>query len=65
MPLTEWYEPHLKPVRAGEYEAAVFDCGWLYEWRIFWDGAQWREKPNGEVLANQAQTWRGQVEQAA
>jgi hypothetical protein len=59
MNVTEWYSPGIKPVRVGWFEAAIYDCGWLYEWRIWFDGRLWREGPSGEPLMNQWQTWRG------
>ena len=59
MGTTEWYPPEIKPVRVGWYEAAAHDCGWLYEWRVWWDGRVWRDSPNGWELCNQRQSWRG------
>jgi hypothetical protein len=57
--VTEWFKPPLLPERVGWYEAAIYDAGWIYEWRIFWDGAKWRTQRGGEWLVNQNQTWRG------
>ncbi|QGZ66294.1 hypothetical protein [Paraburkholderia acidisoli] len=57
---TDWYEPNQKPVRVGYYEAEVFDGGWIYEWRMWFDGETWRDCPNGWALANQNVKWRGQ-----
>jgi hypothetical protein len=59
MDLTEWYEPAIKPVRVGWYEASFFDCGWMYEWRVWWDGHIWRASPEGNSLVGQYITWRG------
>jgi hypothetical protein len=63
--VTDWYEPHQKPVRVGWFECSFFDCGWPYEWRVWFDGTVWRDKPGGNSLIDQQQTWRGLTEQTA
>lgn len=60
--VTDWFPASLKPVRVGWFEAQFFDCGWSYEWRVWWDGAVWREKEGGLSLIDQNLTWRGQAE---
>jgi hypothetical protein len=57
--VTDWFKPPIKPVRPGEYEAAEYDCGWLYEWRVWFDGVIWRDRQDGWALTNQNVTWRG------
>lgn len=63
METTDWFPPDIKPVYVGWYEAAIYDAGWIYEWRIWWDGSVWRDRPEGCLIPNQNQTWRGQMEQ--
>lgn len=63
--LTDWFKPPLTPEHVGWYDAHFFDCGWPYEWRIWWNGLQWLDKPDGNSLIEQNQTWRGQTEQTA
>lgn len=61
MTTTDWFHPSTKPVRVGWFEACIFDAGWLYEWRVWWDGAVWRDKEGGLSLIDQNLTWRGQT----
>jgi hypothetical protein len=58
---TDWFLPPLKPVRAGYYESTFFDCGWAYEWKVWWatDRQVWLDKEGGLTLAGQNLTWRG------
>ncbi|MGF6837035.1 hypothetical protein QF001_000902 [Paraburkholderia youngii] len=63
MTTTDWYEPHQKPVRVGEYQLSFVDCGWTYEWAAWWDGSLWRDKEGGNSLMDQAQVWRGLAQQ--
>jgi hypothetical protein len=60
---TDWLKPPLKPERVGWFECAVYDAGWVYEWRVWFDGEVWRDGPGGLTLSDQQQTWRGLVEQ--
>jgi hypothetical protein len=57
--VTDWYEPHQKPVRVGWFEISFIDCGWQYEWLAWWDGRQWLSSEFGCSLIDQKQTWRG------
>lgn len=59
--VTDWYEPHQKPKRVGWYEISFFDGGWPYEWKAWWSGLQWMDKPLGNSLIDQNLTWRGQT----
>jgi hypothetical protein len=63
--VTGWYEPHQKPERVGWFECSFFDCGWPYEWRVWFDGTVWRDKPGGNSLIDQQQIWRGLMEKTA
>lgn len=63
MELTDWFKPPLMPERVGWYEAQFFDCGWSYEWRVWFDGHIWRNEREGWALQDQKVTWRGQTEQ--
>jgi hypothetical protein len=62
--VTELYPSDLKPVRIGWYEHLCFDAGWVYDWRIWWDGEVWRDQPDGWALSNQDISWRGLKEKA-
>ena len=64
MQMTEWYPPTTKPERRGFYEVCVFDAGWIYEFRAWFDGYIWRDAPEGWALADQKQTWRGLTEES-
>jgi hypothetical protein len=63
--LTDWYEPHQKPVRSGLFEGRIFDCGWQYEWTVFWchERGAWLDKEGGNTLTDQNISWRGLTEQ--
>jgi len=61
---TEVFPNGVKPVRVGWYEHIGFDAGWTYEWRIWWDGTEWREQPGGRRLTFQDYSWRGLTEEA-
>jgi hypothetical protein len=61
--LTDWFLPPAKPKRIGWYDAHFFDCGWPYEWRVWFDGMVWRDRDGGLTLIDQNLTWRGQTEQ--
>jgi hypothetical protein len=63
MKLTDWFKPPLVPVRSGWFEACIFDAGWIYEWRVYWDMDRkaWLDKEGGNSLIDQNQTWRGQT----
>jgi hypothetical protein len=63
--VTDWYEPHQKPVRVGWFDSQFFDCGWAYDMRIWFDGSVWRDREGGNSLIDQAVTWRGLTEKAA
>jgi hypothetical protein len=56
--LTDWYEPHQKPVRVGIYESQIFDAGFVYDWFVWFDGRHWRDKFD-MTLINQNIAWRG------
>lgn len=57
--VTDWYEPHQKPERVGDYQISFFDCSWQYETWAFWSGDRWMDKEGGNSLIDQNQTWRG------
>ena len=63
--VTDWFPPETKPTRYGWYDGVFYDCGWAYEYRIWFDGYVWRDGPEGWALSDQQQTWRGQLEQTA
>jgi hypothetical protein len=59
--MTEWFKPPITPVRVGAYELCIYDAGWTYEWKAWWDGYVWRDTQDGWALTDQNQTWRGQT----
>jgi len=60
---TDLFPPEIKPVYVGWFETVWFDCGWAYEWRVWFDGQLWRDGPDGWALSDQNVTWRGLKEQ--
>jgi hypothetical protein len=59
--LTPWFKWPLSPARAGWY-----DTRGSMEQRLWWDGCQWRDGPNGLVVWNSyMRDWRGRVAPAA
>ncbi|MEX3914857.1 hypothetical protein AB4Y43_01235 [Paraburkholderia sp. BR10872] len=61
--MTELFPPEIKPVHVGWYSTEWFDAGWDYELRVWWDGQDWRNEPNGWRLMCQKVSWRGLKEQ--
>lgn len=54
----DWNPPPSTPPNPGWWETAVYDAGWIYEWKAYYDGAIWRDQPEGWALQDQRQTWR-------
>lgn len=59
MERTEWFPPPFTPTRVGIFEILVYDAGWTYEWKAWYDGRHWRSSVDGNTLIDQNVTWRG------
>jgi hypothetical protein len=58
MEKTDWNRPPSRPTRPGLYPIAVYDSGWIYEHRAFWNGSLWLDKEGGNSLIDQNISWR-------
>jgi len=68
--LTDWFPPHVKPVRVGVYEIRLGIC--KYEWYSYWDGSRWCytcinvndafNSREAKTTLPQKQHWRGLAE---
>ena len=57
---TPWYQPHIKPVRKGRYQATVFRDGYDDAPYMYWDGKCWINPYNEDQrCGEQNRAWRG------
>jgi hypothetical protein len=56
--VNDWNRPPSKPDRPGLMTIAVYDAGWIYEHRAFWNGSLWLDKEGGNSLIDQNIAWR-------
>ena len=63
--LTDWFPPHIKPVRVGWYHTGLHDYdprsnqGLEAKINLWWDGKLWRLSEHGHEIVFQAKWWRG------
>ena len=64
--LTDWFPPHIKPVRVGRYHTGCGSCDPRYNeesespYNWWWDGEGWRAFPNyPQQNEFQDRWWRG------
>lgn len=41
--LTDWFYPHIKPARVGEYNASIYHLTSAPNVRRWWDGSKWSD----------------------
>lgn len=63
--LTDWFPPHIKPVRPGWYHTGnwhhcpVWDEIKESRFNWYWDGKSWKESENSFESVCQDRWWRG------
>jgi hypothetical protein len=62
--LTDWYPPHIKPVRVGWYHTGLRNenpknGGSELNQNLWWNGMEWSTYENGLRLLYQNRWWRG------